>query len=152
MTKGPSRLAAEVQQGPEHGHRAGGVTSPLRAQSELPAHPWKSPLTALPPRTPAQVKPHSTVVTEKQLAPSSIEDPPKIAEENLTPSSPTRNQERPRRAGRARQGGADVSIANIVEGSRIRKPAMKYAREYVVNMVQAMHHLVVTEPSRNTLD
>ena len=45
-----------------------------------------------------------------------------------------------------------MSIDNIVEGSRIRKPAMKYARDYVVNMVQAMHHLDVTEPSRNTLD
>ena len=29
---------------------------------------------------------------------------------------------------------------------------MKHARDYVVNMVQAMHHLDVTEPSRNTLD
>ena len=53
---------------------------------------------------------------------------------------------------RARQSGADVSIDNIVEGSRIRKPAMKYSRDYVVNIVQAMHHLDVTEPSRNTLD
>ena len=91
MTKDPSRLAAEVQQSPERGHRAGGATSPLRAPSELPAHPWKTPPIALPPRTPAQEKPQSTVVTEKQLAPSSIMDPPKVAEENLAPSSPTRS-------------------------------------------------------------
>ena len=142
IEEGPSvPVMSPEQQSPERSRQleplppGTSATTPRRAPSGPSEQPREVPPIAVAPSSPVQMKPKTPTVGEVRPPPPASEVP-----------------ERRQRSARARPSSADVSIDNIIEGSRTRKPAMKYAKDYVINMVKALHNLDETKPPEGVLD
>ena len=125
---------------PERGPERGPERSHLdEAPPSTPATPSRNPRVSITPANPTEGVAAVTPGPRQPIPDNSRKSPVLAGEHPVSPS--VKIPERQQRSGRARQSSADVSIENIIEGSRSRKPAMKYAKDYVVNMVKVLHHL-----------